>query len=87
MYMIPKLPQLEIGDDEDWAFTGPLMKALYSGKTLSPRVCSSLRFWETQRFCVSAFLPCGKGLRFCVSAFLRFVHKSRILRFAFLRFC
>jgi hypothetical protein len=36
-YMIPKLPQLEIGDDHDWDFTGPLMRALYSGETLSPR--------------------------------------------------
>jgi|EP00966_Prymnesium_polylepis_P077551 hypothetical protein len=24
-YMIPKLPQVEIGDDQDWDFTGPLM--------------------------------------------------------------
>eukprot|EP00966_Prymnesium_polylepis_P064400 1492931-Prymnesium_polylepis.2 len=36
-YMIPKLPQLEIGDAHDWDFTGPLMRALYSGETLSPR--------------------------------------------------
>ena len=36
-YMIPKLPQLEIGDDEDWDFTGPLVRALYSGETFSLR--------------------------------------------------
>jgi hypothetical protein len=38
-YMIPKLPRIEIGDDHDWDFTGPLMKALYSnsGETFSPR--------------------------------------------------
>ena len=46
-YMIPKLPHLEIGDNHDWYFTGPLMRALYSGDTLSPRavqlIVSTLR--------------------------------------------
>ena len=37
MYMIPKLPQLVIGDDEDWVFTGPLMRTLYCSETFNPR--------------------------------------------------
>ena len=42
-YMIPKLPQLEIGDDEDWAFTGPLMRTLYNGETFSPRAVQLIK--------------------------------------------